>query len=205
MVKLILNGVLLGLLLSILIGPVFLLLIETSIKKGFKTAFIMDIGMILSDILIIVVVYFGASDILKGVVENKYLGLAGGGLFVGFGISGFFNGNKKKQEIVSFSKSNYSRYLFKGFLLNTINPSVLIFWLATVTFVIAQYHVNRNNVPSFFLCTIITIFTIDILKILAAVKIKKYMSLKFITTTGKVTSLILTAFGVFLLFKYFSF
>ena len=50
MTSAVLEGVLMGLFLSVFVGPVFFLLIETSINKGIREAFIMDAGVILSDI-----------------------------------------------------------------------------------------------------------------------------------------------------------
>ena len=43
------NGVVFGILISFMLGPAFFILIETSIKKGFKAAIFLDIGILLSD------------------------------------------------------------------------------------------------------------------------------------------------------------
>ena len=66
------SGILLGLLLSVLIGPVFFLLIELSLKEGLRSAVFMDIGIILSDAACILVAYFGMAALLEN-PRNKLI------------------------------------------------------------------------------------------------------------------------------------
>ena len=54
---LILKGVVTGFVLSIMIGPVFFVLLETSIKKGVRAALALDLGVLLSDLLYILIAY----------------------------------------------------------------------------------------------------------------------------------------------------
>ena len=53
--ELIVKGIVTGFILSIMIGPVFLVLLETSIRKGVKAAIAFDIGVLLNDILYILI------------------------------------------------------------------------------------------------------------------------------------------------------
>ena len=50
----VINGLLFGLLLCVLIGPVFFALIQNAIEKGFYSGFFMAIGIALSDAFYIV-------------------------------------------------------------------------------------------------------------------------------------------------------
>jgi len=59
----IVSGVLLGGVLALLVGPVFFMLIQTSIKKGFVPAVMLSLGVILSDGLIAMLAYWGSSSI----------------------------------------------------------------------------------------------------------------------------------------------
>ncbi|MEX0273390.1 MAG: LysE family transporter, partial [Flavobacteriaceae bacterium] len=45
----------LGFLLSFMIGPVFFVLLETSVIKGFRAALIFDLGVILADALFLLI------------------------------------------------------------------------------------------------------------------------------------------------------
>jgi arginine exporter protein ArgO len=59
-----LQGVLLGLTFAVLIGPAFFALIQTSIHRGFRFGFFLAIGIFLSDLVALLVCYFGATQIL---------------------------------------------------------------------------------------------------------------------------------------------
>jgi threonine/homoserine/homoserine lactone efflux protein len=60
MVNDILAGVPWGIFLSFMIGPVFFILLETSILKGFRAAIVFDLGVILGDIVFIGIAYLGS-------------------------------------------------------------------------------------------------------------------------------------------------
>ena len=55
----ILNGVISGLVLACLIGPVFFTLLQTSIERGFWSGFFVAIGVSLSDAIYIALCYLG--------------------------------------------------------------------------------------------------------------------------------------------------
>ena len=57
MIEDIITGIPLGIFLSFLVGPVFFVLLETSAVKGFRAAFVFDLGVVLADILFIAVAY----------------------------------------------------------------------------------------------------------------------------------------------------
>ena len=67
----ILNGILFGMLLSILIGPVFFVLLETSIKKGARHAIFIDIGVLLSDVLYLIAAFFFSEKINESIKIPK--------------------------------------------------------------------------------------------------------------------------------------
>lgn len=81
-----------GFLLSIMIGPVFFVLLEISITKGFKAAMIFDLGVLLSDLFYIIISLFFAYQ-LKGlgdVKNNLILSVLGGTLFIAYGVYNLF-------------------------------------------------------------------------------------------------------------------
>ncbi len=46
--------------LSFMVGPVFFVLLETSITKGFRSAIVFDFGVVLGDIFFIAIAYLGS-------------------------------------------------------------------------------------------------------------------------------------------------
>ena len=64
------NAVLLGFFLSFMIGPVFFMLIQTSIVKGVKAAITFNLGVILGDITFIFIAYFGSRHLLEKIKDD---------------------------------------------------------------------------------------------------------------------------------------
>ena len=60
------------------------------------------------------------------------MGWIGGILMIGFGLFNFFRKVVVK-EIDDNKKTVHAKFMLKGFLLNIINPAVLLFWLGIVS------------------------------------------------------------------------
>ena len=54
-----------GIILALTIGPVFFVLLETSITKGFRSALVFDFGVIIADIIFILIAFYSTSSILR--------------------------------------------------------------------------------------------------------------------------------------------
>jgi threonine/homoserine/homoserine lactone efflux protein len=61
----IISAIPLGFFLSFMIGPVFFVLLETSVVKGFKAAIIFDLGVVLADIIFILIAYFSSYRLIQ--------------------------------------------------------------------------------------------------------------------------------------------
>ncbi|MBK6639775.1 MAG: LysE family transporter [Bacteroidetes bacterium] len=59
----IISGLLLGGVLALLVGPVFFMIINTSIKKGVLPASMLAVGVLLSDAFFAALTFFGSSFI----------------------------------------------------------------------------------------------------------------------------------------------
>ena len=55
----ILNGVIYGIVLAFLVGPVFFTILQTSIERGFRSGFFVAMGVSLSDAFYISISYLG--------------------------------------------------------------------------------------------------------------------------------------------------
>ena len=81
-----------GFLLSVMVGPVFFVLLETSITKGIRAALALDIGVFISDILYILFALSFVDQITSiNSGENKLIfGFIGGSIFIIYGTFYFF-------------------------------------------------------------------------------------------------------------------
>lgn len=169
MLELIFSAIGLGIMLSLVfIGPVFFLLVETSLSRGPKHALSLDFGVIVADILCIVAAYFSSQDIIH--IIDKYPSFYRISAFIIFFYGVFMMVSKTKMHLSGEQKlinQNYWKTFLNGFLLNILNIGVVLFWLVTVIFI-------RKNYPetSLFLLyiaiVILTYLGIDLLKIYLA-------------------------------------
>lgn len=206
MSQLILKGIGTGLILSVMLGPAFFLLIETSIKKGIRAAASFDAGVLTSDIIYIFIAYVFIQQVeaISHGDNNAFFRAGGGILLIVYGyftfsrkVSDFKNKNTKKVNIES---SDYWVLYIKGFLLNLINPLVVFYWFSVMAF----GHSGSNNVVSrfemfiFITAVLGTFGSVDLLKIIGAKKLRPFLTSKFLDSLNRITGSILMAFGVFL-------
>ncbi|ATA89399.1 LysE family translocator [Capnocytophaga stomatis] len=197
----------LGVLLAFTIGPVFFVLLETAITKGFRAAIAFDGGVVLADVVFILIVYFTTSSILQKVKDDPLLFIVGGIIMISYGIISFIklkkDFNKKvnieEDEVLSAKKVNYLALFVKGFLLNFINIGVLGFWLGIIIVFAPQLDMNTNRIIVFFSSIVIIYFLVDVIKILIAKQLKNKLTAFHIYKIKRTISIILLIFGIFLL------
>ncbi|ATA72877.1 MULTISPECIES: LysE family translocator [Capnocytophaga] len=198
----------LGVILAFTIGPVFFVLLETAITKGFRAAVAFDGGVILADIVFILVAYFTTSGLLQRVKDDPLLFIIGGLIMISYGLISYIKLKKdfhQKNKIestdnnLSIKRVNYLALFMKGFLLNFINIGVLGFWLGIIIVFAPQLDMDTNRILVFFTSIVVIYFIIDILKILIAKQLKNKLTAFHIYKIKRTISIILLVFGVFLL------
>ncbi len=208
----ILGGMILGLILSVTLGPAFFTIIQTSIDRGFKSAMQISIGVVFSDIVLIFISYFGLTTILSTGYNDIYVGIIGSVILIVFGIYTFM---KKPDMLIRRSiniKTPQTRpglftFMGKGFLLNFLNPFVWFFWLAASSSLKPsnQAEIDAYTVTffTFFSGTVVMVFAMDLLKSYIGAKIKKYLKLRTQYRINRVVGISLVIFGIILIIRIF--
>lgn len=198
------EGIALGLMLTIMLGPILIALIQTSLENGGSAGLAVGLGIWVSDFLIIFSSYFALNligDIVQGGGFRYWLGLLGGLVLIIFGIGAILKKVKIGPEKKYFSAKNYAGFWMKGFLVNTINPFTFIFWLGVIsTYVIAR-KITSIQALIFLGSIMLTIITTDSIKILLAKKIKAKMQSHQLTWFNRVAGAGLFFFGVYLIYR----
>ncbi len=203
----ILSAIPFGIILAFTIGPVFFVLLETGATKGFKSALIFDLGVMLADIFFIAVAFFSTNRLLAKIKDDPNFLIFGGVLLVVYGFITFTKTSKSFRSIVrEYHKieiqKNYHKLFLKGFLLNFINIGVLVGWLGFI--VIGNSLTETRDGLLVFLATIlITYFIVDLFKIVIAKKLKNKLTPRRIYKTKKIIAMVILGFGILLLAQAF--
>jgi threonine/homoserine/homoserine lactone efflux protein len=204
MINDILTGLPWGIFLSFMIGPVFFILIETSITKGFRAALTFDLGVVLGDIFFIGVAYLGSYRLISSLKDKPALFIFGGIIMLVYGLISFVK--LRKQAKIQYEaidneiiKKNYGSLFIKGFFLNVINIGVLGFWLAIIISVGPKLELQTSRMITFFVSVITTYLIVDCIKILLAKQLKSKLTPTNIFKIKKGISIVLMVFGLVLI------
>lgn len=201
------DAIIIGFFLAFMIGPVFFMLIQTSILKGARAAISFDLGVILGDVVFISFAYFGSKSLLERIKDDPRLFFIGGIILLVYGIITYLDKSQKRvvqdETLVLPEKTNYIKLFFKGFLLNFINVGVLAFWLGMIVVIGPNLEMNPNRIFNYFMVILISYFITDIGKILLAKQLKKKLTPTVIYKVKRGMGILLMVFGVVLMLKGF--
>ena len=185
---------------AFIMGPVFWVLLETSITKGLRAAVAFDIGVILADVLFIVATYYGSVKLFLSESNKEGLFVLGGTIILLFGAYSWLTRKREEEKIeVTESKHNYLGLAAKGFAINIFNVGVLIFW-GGVTIVAGPSTGNDPiNFVLFFSIVILAYFITDLGKIIIAKQLKVFINGKTIVFVKSLLALILVISGIVLI------
>ena len=113
------NAFLIGFFMAFMIGPVFFMLIQTSILKGARAAISFDVGVISGDITFILIAYFGSRSLLEKIKDDPRLFFIGGLVLIIYGLITYFDKQSKKEALENAKtievrvKSNYIKLFFR--------------------------------------------------------------------------------------------
>ena len=203
------NAFLIGFFMAFMIGPVFFMLIQTSILKGARAAIAFDIGVLLGDVSFILIAYYGSRSLLEKIKDDPRLFFIGGLVLIIYGLITYFDKQNKKEALEATKnieiriKNNYIKLFLKGYFLNFINVGVLAGWLGIVLVVGPTLNMNPRSIFWYFATVILGYAITDIGKILLAKQLKNKMTPLVIYRLKRIMGIILIVFGVFLILKGF--
>jgi len=204
------NAFLIGFFMAFMIGPVFFMLIQTSILKGARAAIAFDVGVLLGDISFILIAYYGSRSLLEKIKDDPRLYFIGGLVLIIYGLITYFDKQNKKEALettktieIPVVKSSYIKLLIKGYFLNFINIGVLAFWLGTVLVIGPTLNMNPTSIFWYFATIILGYAVTDLGKILLAKQLKNKMTPLVIYRLKRIMGIILIICGVFLILKGF--
>lgn len=206
MIEPIVSGILLGGVLALLVGPVFFMIINTSIKKGFLPASMLALGVLISDALFVVLTYYGSSFLFYLKEYNHIVAICGGLLILTFGIFTFFKQPTIKADALEVIDDSKTRAIdvVKGFTMNSLNPSALLFWLGVAGTISLKEQYQGWHTLTFYTATLGVVFLTDLLKAWVATRLKGFITARFLIWMNRISGIALGAYGVFMIAKIFT-
>jgi len=196
-----------GVFMSLMIGPVFFMLLKTSALKGFRAAIAFDMGVILGDITFISIAYFGSRNLLEKIKDDPRLFFIGGLILIVYGLITFLDKNNKKEvdeSTINVPKSNnYFKLFLNGYFLNFINIGVLAGWLGIMVVVGPSLSMNPDLIFWYFVKVIIGYFVFDLIKILLAKQLRSKLTPVVIYRVKRGMGVLLIFFGAIMMLKGF--
>jgi threonine/homoserine/homoserine lactone efflux protein len=202
MFEAILSGLTLGLILAISVGPVIFTIIKQSLNNGIEGGFSFVAGVWISDILL-VIVSNAFSELVTSLMEyRKAIGIVGSLFLTTLGVFYVFFKKIKLQAnadgpVARFRKRDIAKIFSSGFLINTLNPNVFLFWVGTATAFASKYSFHQR-ILIFAVCLALNMAA-DTLKVLLAGKLRKKLTLHNMSLINKISGTILIGFGIALL------
>ncbi|MBK6344792.1 MAG: LysE family transporter [Bacteroidales bacterium] len=200
-----LEGMILGFTLAIMLGPAMFSLIQTSIHRGLYRGILLAGGIFLSDLALVVLCYLGAIQVIGNDRNYLMFGIIGGLVLVVFGVVTFLRKVQVTDDnnLINVKMPGPFTYIFKGFFLNFANPFVWIFWVSVMVTVSSSYTTDSWSIKTFFAGCLITIFTTDILKVIIANKLKRYLKPRILIMINHAVGILLVLFGIYLVVRTF--
>jgi threonine/homoserine/homoserine lactone efflux protein len=201
-----LSGLLLGGVLSLMVGPVFFMIINTSIKKGFLPASMLAFGVFLSDLMFVILTYYGSSMLAMLREHDRAVGLCGGILILIFGLFTFFKEARVDAGALELIDDTRTRALdtLKGFMMNTLNPSALLFWIGVAGTVSVKQSFAGQEAFLFYSGTLGMVLGSDLLKAWLATRVRKMISVNFLIWMNRISGIALIGFGVYMIGRLFA-
>lgn len=201
MLEALLSGLGLGLVLALSVGPVIFTVLKQSINNGKEGGFAFVTGVWISDIVLVTI-----SNIFSELVHTllryeRLIASVGGAFLLAMGIYYVFFKKVMARDaaganVAVFGRKDFTRVALSGFLINTLNPGVFIFWLGAATAFSAKYPFDLR-VILFGACISINILA-DVGKVLMAGKLRKRLTTHNISIINKISGSILIAFALVL-------
>lgn len=222
-IDLVLQGAVLGLSLSFMIGPLLFSVVQAGITRGFRAGLAVASGIWVCDVLYVLAIQYGIEQ-LNTLVNLPHFrfwsGICGGLLLLIFGTTGFFSANNQVGAVEKAGPLNIPAdrpekdgarphwrdlglpsYWMRGFFLNLINPGTIFFWIGIATAVVIPNNWGGQQISLFFGGMLGALVITDTLKAYAAKRVRHWLTPAHTRLVQRSIGLLLIIFGLVLVIR----
>lgn len=202
MLEAVLKGLALGFVLALSVGPIIFTIIKQSLDNGHKGGFSFVAGVWISDILLVVLSNMFTAMVAELLEFKRDIAFGGSSFLIAMGVYFFFfkkvsMATDKEGNAVRFRKRDMARIFASGFIINTLNPGVILFWLGNAT-VLSLTHSLQERIIIFSVCLLVNM-SADVGKVMMADKLRSRLTLRALSIINKISGALLIGFGMALL------
>jgi threonine/homoserine/homoserine lactone efflux protein len=201
----IIKGIIIGISVSVPLGPIGVLVIQRSLNKGFKSGFITGIGAASADIVYAVIAGFSITFISDFLIQNQtYIRIIGGGFLILIGYRIFISNPAKQIRRLRTKGNNYFKDFLTSFAVTVSNPLTIL----TFGAIFAGFNLLGNGDGNFKVSLLIfSVFGGAVLWWMILISIvrifKKRIRLRNLLWINRITGILIILFAIFLIITAF--
>ncbi len=199
----IIDGLKFGMLLQFAIGPMCLMVFNTSAKHGFIMGLLLMLSISLVDAFYIILSALGVGNIMKNNHIKKSIKIFGMIILTLFGANMIFESFDISllPSINLFANINGKNIFIQGLLLTASNPLTIIFWSGVLSTQVIEKNYTKSKIFYFGLgCVLSTIIFLTTIAFLGTT-IRVFLSDNIMNVLNIIVGSIIIYFGIKLLLK----
>ncbi len=192
------EGLVLGVVCALFVGPVLFTLLDAAVQGGFFHGFRVALGIAVSDVVALALLSLGLQPVLQHSAGQTALGVVGAIILVLFGVSLAVSTRRAPNR----PAPTPIRFPFwAGFFVNFVNPFVFTFWIGTIANIGTRYGWTPPILVPTLGGMVTTIFVTDVAKAAVASRLSPHLSGRGLTRLRFGAGMLLIAGGVALLLR----
>lgn len=209
MIEPIIKGLLLGMILSISVGPVIFAILKQSLTNGKNAGYAFVAGVSASDITVLIVCNVFTALFSLVLIHKATIALFGAGFLLLMGLYILLFKKIKLENLAEekekgMSKRDLLGIFFSGYLMNTLNPSVFLFWFAWTAAIGVNATASENpttyKLIVFGTC-LLFVLTSDLIKVKLAGALRPKLTEKTLFWINRVAGIIILLFSAALFYS----